>query len=616
LLLSTKNRHDGTIKLIDFGCAVVQDLETNDIRDASLDFKSNFKSASSTGTTAYWPPERFEKGMQATVAMDMWSVGVILYIMLTGVHPFDTKGVSTDEEIENNIKGCMGPPLDPKLVGHLSESAIDLICKLMEKDPQKRMTAYQMLHHPWVRGETALTETIPDSDKKLSRFQDLRYKLEASFFSVLVSQSYSDARISEAKVKSKKSERHDYSAHVLKRAFDIFDAEGKGYVTSDDLERVTKEHTGSAVSSSDTEAFLATQSGGTHIHRPSGGADGSAVSGDGFSSVTNLSLSQFTKLFRGLQQRHFPRGHYIFHVGDKGNAMYFLSSGKVEIQTRKGQLVALLRSGDFFGEGSLLEEHNRRFTSAKCATPVDVLEIRREDFERYIGSSEKAKRDLRVKWRARSLTYGKNLLRLQKNVKTRSYNKGDVVYREGDIGTSMFRVDDNDGGVLSASHGTDLVHKYFAGDSFGESSLLFQRPRSSTVTCASDTCRLYEMKRKDFLDVVNSSPEMAQSLRNMCRKRLFKRAVKQYSLSKKRGLSDEDIVAAFHDADIDNSGSLNLDEVRRLMHRMDPNFPMDDIKELMKFVDVDEDGSIKLEEFKRLFRQFEDEKEEEAGKQN
>ena len=62
--------------------------------------------------------------------------------------------------------------------------------------------------------------------------------------------------------------------------------------------------------------------------------------------------------------------------------MYFLNSGKVEIQTRKGQLVAQLRAGDFFGEGSLLSDDDKRFTTAKCATPVDVLEIKKEDFDR------------------------------------------------------------------------------------------------------------------------------------------------------------------------------------------------------------------------------------------
>jgi hypothetical protein len=129
---------------------------------------------------------------------------------------------------------------------------------------------------------------------------------------------------------------------------------------------------------------------------------------------------------------------------------------------------------------------------------------------------------------------------------------------------------------------------------------------SSTVTCASETCRVHEMEGIDFLAAIESSPDMAASLRNMCRKRLFKKAVKSYSLSRKRSLGNEDLVIAFHEADIDKSGSLNFDEIRRLMHQMDPDFPMDEIVALLKFVDVDEDGTVSFEEYMRLFRQFEE----------
>ena len=98
LLLSTKNRLDGTIKIIDFGCAVVSDdyLDNDDYDEetalatvpkpndpaAPIQEKRAIKKASSTGTTAYWPPERFLGGndTEATAAMDMWSVGVILYV--------------------------------------------------------------------------------------------------------------------------------------------------------------------------------------------------------------------------------------------------------------------------------------------------------------------------------------------------------------------------------------------------------------------------------------------------------------------------------------------------------------------------------------------------------
>lgn len=113
------------------------------------------------------------------------------------------------------------------------------------------------------------------------------------------------------------------------------------------------------------------------------------------------------------------------------------------------------------------------------------------------------------------------------------------------------------------------------------------------------------MKGTDFVALVESSPNMAAAMRNMCRKRLFKKAIKSYSLTRNRGLTDEDLIATFHEADIDRTGMLNLDEVRRIMHQMDPNFPLEDIRLLLKFVDCDQDGKISLEEFKALFRQFE-----------
>lgn len=56
--------------------------------------------------------------------------------------------------------------------------------------------------------------------------------------------------------------------------------------------------------------------------------------------------------------------------------------------------------------------------------------------------------------------------------------RGQVVYREGDAGKFMYRVCDEKGGEFDVSHEGKTVHKYVGGDHFGESALLFERPRS------------------------------------------------------------------------------------------------------------------------------------------
>ena len=155
---------------VDFGCAKV--IHDN-FHDESIIKETSESSEEVAGTSAYWPPERFQKGSETTPAMDMWSTGVILYIMLVGIHPFDPEGCASDEEIEERIKANPRPPIGAPYTSHLSPSAIDLIKKLMEPDPNKRLSAADMLEHSWVKGETANTWKMEGSDSKLAKFKEL-----------------------------------------------------------------------------------------------------------------------------------------------------------------------------------------------------------------------------------------------------------------------------------------------------------------------------------------------------------------------------------------------------------------------------------------------------------
>eukprot|EP00903_Cladosiphon_okamuranus_P011878 g11157.t1 len=128
------------------------------------------------GTPAYWPPELVEaedEGIPYTfnAAADMWAIGVIMFIMLAGTHPFDLEGGASDVEILRRVVNAEVPTSG--VTNHLSEAALDLVRKLLEKDPRKRLTADAMLRHPWTTGEQASVEVIQGVDERLAAFQQV-----------------------------------------------------------------------------------------------------------------------------------------------------------------------------------------------------------------------------------------------------------------------------------------------------------------------------------------------------------------------------------------------------------------------------------------------------------
>ena len=140
ILLCDSRRGGETVKIIDFGCAIVD--KRGDI-DSPFQFRQINNPTRSLGTRAYWAPECFGKQGKKTDAMDMWAVGVVLFIMLCGVHPYDLKGIKTDKEIEAKIKKNPYAPIH--LATHLSPSARDFMKQLMEPNPDERLTAITAL---------------------------------------------------------------------------------------------------------------------------------------------------------------------------------------------------------------------------------------------------------------------------------------------------------------------------------------------------------------------------------------------------------------------------------------------------------------------------------------
>ncbi|XP_022664923.1 obscurin-like isoform X9 [Varroa destructor] len=115
------------------------------------------------GHPEYVAPELAKKE-PATLASDMWSVGVITYILLSGVSPFLGEH---DRETLSNIKdGKMN--FLPEGFDGVSDDARDFVAKLMVFEPDGRLNVKQALNHPWLK-----MADLPDRGPKLSNLERL-----------------------------------------------------------------------------------------------------------------------------------------------------------------------------------------------------------------------------------------------------------------------------------------------------------------------------------------------------------------------------------------------------------------------------------------------------------
>lgn len=566
LMLSTDRSEDGSIKLVDFGCAYISEDEYNQNLNNQTSTKViPEKKIIGGNTPAYCPPEALIRTNIDPVlpSVDMWSLGIILYIMLTGLHPFDLTGNATDDEIELRIKARESPPLrNSPITAHLSPSALDVIERCIAWDAKDRISAIELLNHPWVKGETAREDKMADAAKKLKMYHPFKSTLEAKVFASFVTWSDDSAKNSISKKTS-----------LIERAFNSIDVNNQGFLTSDDLKRHCSKD-------------LKERNAKNNSNEEQQGAD---------ERSKTMSLSGFSNLLgENMKNKYFPRGMTIYREGDIGNHMYFINSGIIEVSTNDGSS-AVRRQGDFFGEGALLHPKKIRSASIRCLTPVHAIEISREYFEKYMASSGMSI-DLKEKDRTRKRNRAKTILRLQKNLKTLTLNKGYTVFKEGEEANALYILES---GLANIFVDGKKVFEAKPGDIFGEHSCIMGRPRNTTAKCMSKECVVQEMKARDFYEIYNSSSSLKTSLRELCLRREFQKAL--VKKTKKEFPSVNDLREVFDAADTARAGVLNEAEVSALLKSFDPSLSEDEIKEVVQSLDLDETGTITFEEFKVIF---------------
>lgn len=220
LLLVSKD-DDADLKLADFGFAHRVTSETC--------------LTTQCGTPGYVAPEVLE-GIAYGVKSDMWSIGVITYILLGGYPPFIE---SNQRELFRKIRKAQFE-FHPEYWGQVSQDAKDLISALLTADPSKRLSAKEALQNGWIteRDEALAGKDLGKNLEEFKKFNAGR-KFKAAVSAVVVSNKFKKLTLGGA-TKDLARQLTEEEVAEMKETFAMFDTDGGGSISMDELRQVMK----------------------------------------------------------------------------------------------------------------------------------------------------------------------------------------------------------------------------------------------------------------------------------------------------------------------------------------------------------------------------------------
>lgn len=196
--LLVDKKEDSLLKTIDFGLSIF--------------FKPGETFSDVVGSPYYVAPEVLRKryGPEA----DVWSAGIMVYILLSGVPPFwdETEQGIFDQVLHGDLDFSSDP------WPSISESAKDLVRKMLVRDPKRRLTAHEVLCHPWVQVDGVAPDKPLDSAviSRIKQFSAMN-KLKKMALRV-IAESLSEEEIA-----------------GLKQMFEMIDTDNSGHITFEEL---------------------------------------------------------------------------------------------------------------------------------------------------------------------------------------------------------------------------------------------------------------------------------------------------------------------------------------------------------------------------------------------
>ncbi|KAG6745271.1 hypothetical protein POTOM_051920 [Populus tomentosa] len=175
--LFANKKENSPLKAIDFGLSIF-------FKPGEYEEGERFSEI--VGSPYYMAPEVLKRNYGPEI--DIWSAGVILYILLCGVPPFWAE--SEQGVAQAILRGIIDFKRDPW--PNISESAKSLVRQMLEPDPKLRLTARQVIEHPWLQNakkapNVPLGDVVKSRLKQFSmmnRFKRKALRVIADFLSI------------------------------------------------------------------------------------------------------------------------------------------------------------------------------------------------------------------------------------------------------------------------------------------------------------------------------------------------------------------------------------------------------------------------------------------------
>ncbi len=237
----------------------------------------------------------------------------------------------------------------------------------------------------------------------------------------------------------------------------------------------------------------------------------------------NLS-SQLIKRLAGLfVYASFDQGKVIVNEGETGEHFFILVHGTCDVSIERhgtSTTIHTLEAVNHFGEIALVEKINRTAT-VTAASDVTLLVISASKFENFLTLAPATLRqkirdriDSTKSGMVRNIPFFKDiqdklLTNLASMFKLINYEKGSIIFQEGDRGTEFYVIMEGECLVTSMNNG--LLATLKAGDFFGDLALLRQSKRTATIKCKT-FCRLLVLKASEFTRFLSIAPELKQKI--------------------------------------------------------------------------------------------------------